>query len=82
MKKIVGDWRTILILENDEPKKICKLGQRDKCCPWLVMGEQFECWRMNYPNNISIAERIKLGTMNAKGKECNWDKLSNSIKKE
>lgn len=81
MRKIIGDFNTVLILEKDEPKMICRLGQGEKCCPWLVGGANgFECWRMNYPSNSSISHRIDEGTMNAKGKECDWDKVAKKSK--
>ena len=78
MKRIVGDWSTKVILEGDEPKTICKLGQGEKCCAYLVCGEDgFECVRMNYPANASIIDRLEKGTMNAKGKGewkgCAWE---------
>ena len=77
MKKIVGDFNTVLVLEGDEPKKICRLGQGEKCCPWLVCGSNgFECFRMNYPSNTIISKRVEEGTMNAKGKECDWYKTA------
>lgn len=75
MKKIVGDSNTVLILEGDEPKRICRLGQGAECCPYLVGGGDhgLMCFRMNYPDNASIMHRIDQGEMNAKGKPCDWD---------
>lgn len=79
MRKEVGDWNTVLFLEGDETKEICKLGQGEACCPFLVCGGNgFECWKMNYPNNMTIYSRIDKGTMNAKGKGCSgeeWNSL-------
>lgn len=74
MIKIIGDFSTRIILEGSEPKDICKLGQKEKCCAFLVCGgEGFECMRMDYPNNSPIFKRIEEGTMNAKG-EGMWEK--------
>jgi len=73
MKKIIGDFTTEILMENDEPETICRLGQGDKCCAFLVMSpDGFECIRMSYPNNFSIFTRLKNGTMNARG-EGGWD---------
>jgi len=79
MKKIIGDWSTEVLLEGEEPKEICKLGQGSKCCAFLVVGGKgFECIRMSYPNNSTIFSRLEKGTMNAKGeggwKGCAWEK--------
>ncbi len=73
MKKIVGDWTTEVKLSADEAKSICRLGQMEKCCAFLVMSSiGFECIRMSYPNNSTIFDRLKKGTMNAKG-EGGWE---------
>ena len=73
MKIIEEDWSTLIELEGDEPKDICKLGQGNRCCAWLVVSsEGFECLRMDYPNNTSIDTRIRNGTIAAKG-EGGWD---------
>lgn len=77
MKKVTGDFSTEIILEGDEPTVICKLGQGSECCAFLVAGSSgFACIRMNYPENISIYERLKDGTMNSKGwggwEGCPW----------
>ena len=78
MKKIVGDYSTVIELENEEPKETCKLGQGESCCAFLVCGTNgFECWRMNYPSNTTIFNRLEKGEMNAKGeglwKGCPWE---------
>jgi hypothetical protein len=38
MEKIVGDWSTEVKLNDEEAKEICKLGQLEKCCAFLVMA--------------------------------------------
>lgn len=71
MKKIVGDWSTEIILSKEEAKSICKLGQKEKCCAFLVISSKgFECIRMSHPANSTIFERLEKGTMNAKGEGC------------
>ena len=73
MKKIVGDWTTEVKLSADEAKSICRLGQMEKCCAFLVMSSTgFECIRMSYPDNSTIFDRLKKGTMTAKG-EGGWE---------
>jgi hypothetical protein len=78
MKVKVGDWSTKVEMSADEAKEMCKLGQGEKCCAFLVMGKEFECIRMSYPMNGSIFTRLEDGTMNAKGKGewegCFWYK--------
>ena len=71
MEKIVGDWSTEIRLSAEEAKNICRLGQMEKCCAFLVVGGNgFECIRMSYPANSTIFKRLKEGTMNAKGEGC------------
>lgn len=78
MEKIIGDWSTEIRLTGDEVKEICRLGQGEKCCAFLVAGGNgFECIRMSYPANGHIFERLEKGTMNAKGQGrwegCPWE---------
>lgn len=78
MEKVVGDYSTEVKLSIDEAKDICRLGQMEKCCAFLVMSPTgFECIRMSYPANGTIFDRLKEGTMNAKGKGgwegCAWE---------
>jgi hypothetical protein len=77
MKKVIGDWSTMVELTGEEAKSICRLGQGSPCCAFLVVGAGgFECIRMAYPMNASIFTRLEDGTMNAKGeggwKGCAW----------
>jgi len=78
MEKIIGEWSTIVKMTNDEAKDICRLGQGEKCCAFLVVSrEGFECLRMAYPDNSSIFSRLENGTMKAKGEGrwagCPWE---------
>ena len=78
MNKIIGDDHTEIILDADEAKSICRVGQGSECCAFLVMGgDGFECIRMSYPINATIFTRLEEGTMNAKGegrwKDCPWE---------
>ena len=81
MDKLIGDYSTLVKMTTDEAKDICKLGQGEECCAFLVMGDGFECIRMCYPANGSIFTRLEKGTMNAKGEGewegCAWEKESN-----
>ncbi len=79
MKKMIHNFATEVLLEGTEPKDICKLGQGEQCCAFLVCSSKgFECIRMSYPANSLIFERLEKGTMNAKGKgewkNCPWVK--------
>lgn len=78
MKKVMHDFATEVFLEDTEAKDICRLGQGEKCCAFLVAGGKgFECIRMNYPTNATIFDRLDAGTMNAKGRggweKCAWE---------
>lgn len=78
MKKIISDWSTEIILTGNEPRDICKLGQGEETCAFLVGGSRgFECWKLSFPNNASIYDRLDKGTMNAKGEGgwpgCPWE---------
>ena len=76
MRTEVRDWNTVHYLSGDEAKEICKLGQGKECCAFLVSGIEFECWRMNYPNNSILFKRLKEGSTTAKGRGewpgCPW----------
>jgi hypothetical protein len=78
MKKVVGEWSTEVKLTVGEAKSICKFGQGEKCCAFLVIGHSgFECIRLSYPANSQIFTRLESGTMNAKGEGgwsgCAWE---------
>jgi len=79
MKKKTGAFNTILILSYEEAEGLCGLGKGEKRCPFLVNSSgTWECYKMNYPGNGPILQKIKEGTMKAKGdscKDCNWDFL-------
>jgi len=73
MEKVIHDSATEIKLSLEEAKDICRIGQGEKCCAFLVMAPGgFECIRMSYPMNGSIFSRLKEGTMNAKG-EGGWE---------
>jgi len=78
MKKVVSDWSTDVILHGREPEDICKLGQGSECCAFLTVGSDgFVCVRMNTSFSANIFDRLKAGTMNAKGEGgwagCAWE---------
>lgn len=77
MEKIERWDATEIKLSAEEVKDICRLGQMEKCCAFLVMSPTgFECIRMSYPNNSTIFSRLEKGLMNAQGKGgwegCPW----------
>lgn len=78
MKKIVGDFSTVIQLDVDEAKSICKLGQMSECCAFLVCGTNgFSCMRTAPGISSTIFKRLEEGTMNAKGRGkwegCPWE---------
>lgn len=75
MKKIANG---LVMLTDEEVKTVCKLGQMEKCCAFLVAGgDGFECVKMTHPANATIRARLDKGTMNAKGRGswagCAWE---------
>jgi hypothetical protein len=78
MKKIVGDWSTIVKMTADEAKNICNLSKGSECCAFLVVSASgFECGRMDSQISMTIFDRLEKGTTNAKGeggwKDCAWE---------
>jgi hypothetical protein len=69
-------WRLVSIhgevkLSAEEAKQICRLGQLDKCCAFLVMSPTgFECVLMEPAIRSQILKRLEAGTFNAKGTGC------------
>jgi hypothetical protein len=76
MEKITTDDTTRLFLTPEEAKTICRLGQGSNCCPFLTVSEDFVYVRMDYPFNVYIHQRIREGTMKAKGGPCDWDRMA------
>lgn len=73
MEKIIEDFSTEVRLSGDEAESICKLGQCEECCAFLAADSSgFNCIRMAYPLNSTIFDRLKKGTINAKG-EGGWE---------
>lgn len=78
MKKVIGEWSTIVKMTHQEATVVCGLGEGPGCCAFLASGpEGFICIRMDYPTNSTIFKRLEEGTMNAKGKGgwigCAWE---------
>jgi hypothetical protein len=62
------------LLERDEVLNVCKMGQGEACCRYLVCGSKgFECAKhgefMDY-----LDGRVKAGTMVARGDNCEGKK--------
>lgn len=78
MQKAINDFSTLVKMSTEEAKEVCRLGQMDKCCAFLVMSsEGFECCRMVEGLSWPIIQLLKIGNMNAKGeggwKGCAWE---------
>lgn len=57
-------------ITDDRLREICKLGKGAKCCRYLACGANgFICLK-NQPEAATIALRIKQGTFNATGDNC------------
>ena len=72
MEKIIGDFGTLIKMDVEEATKVCRLGQGEKCCAFLVMGTTFECCRMVSAFSMQIFNRLGQGSMKAKG-EGGWE---------
>lgn len=63
--KKIGDGKL-----NDHVKDVCKIGQGNACCRYLVMGGGgFECAKHSSLRNV-LDERVKSKTINAQGDNC------------
>ena len=55
------------VIEVSQAAEICNLGKGEKCCAYLIMGSDgFECAK-GTGFQPGIDERLKEGTMKAKG---------------
>lgn len=55
-------------LTNDQAKGICKVGQGEDCCIYLLMGPKgWECAKSDKKIKAQLHERWLAGTTNAKG---------------
>lgn len=49
-------------------KSVCKIGQREKCCRYLIMGQDgFECAK---ETSLKTTIDLRVNTMNAQGDNC------------
>ncbi len=63
-------------ISDSDVKEVCRIGQGEKCCAYLVVGGKgFECVK-NCDGGV-ISARLKAGTMRAKSKGgwkgCHWE---------
>lgn len=73
MEKIEYPSGTLVNLNGEEVKNICKLGQDDKCCAYLVMGaDGFQCAKKEATMGEQISGRLILGILKHKG-EGSWE---------
>lgn len=56
-------------IPEDYVEQTCKLGQGEDICAFLMMTEGFECAKGTEVEPV-IRQRLDLGTMNAKGDNC------------
>jgi len=69
MKVEVHDFHTEVFLSKNEVLELCKPGEGNNTCIWLVVGPKgLECTYLNKP--ISLLERWKKGLTNAKRDGC------------
>ena len=52
-------------------KDVCKIGQGNDCCRYLVMAPTgFECAKLDLSLKLTLDQRVRIGSMNAKGDNC------------
>ena len=69
MKVQVNDWSTDGFPTNKEMEDVCKIGQGDETCIWLVCGANgFECSCNHKPH--ALLERWRKGMTIAKRDGC------------
>lgn len=56
-------------MDLGQAKDICKLGQAEECCRYLMVGEGFECAKLTKLKK-TIDAKVKAGTFNAQGDNC------------
>jgi hypothetical protein len=76
--KTVHECTTDVSMTADEAKTVCRLGQGEACCAFLVCGaDGFACARMTGMMSGHIMDRLDAGTMIAKGgggwAGCAWE---------
>jgi hypothetical protein len=55
---------------NEQVKNVCKIGQGNACCRYLVIGAQgFECVR-DTEMKVYLDARVAMETMVARGDNC------------
>lgn len=73
MEKIEYPSGILVNLDAEETRKICKLGQGEKCCAYLVMGaDGFQCSKKESTLSEQISGRLILGILKHKG-EGSWE---------
>lgn len=59
-----------MILTSDHIKNVCKIGQGELTCSYLLMGaDGYRCCKGTEIENI-ILQRLAAGTMKSKGDNC------------
>lgn len=56
-------------MNQEHVDNVCRIGQGEACCAYLMMGNGFECGKGG-PADRTIRSRLKAGTMTAKGDNC------------
>jgi hypothetical protein len=79
-----GATRSSVLLEDNKPNRVnqhvinvCKLGQGNECCRYLVMGSLgFECAK-NTSMRSTIDNRVDMNAMVAQGNNCEGQPMEN-----
>ena len=75
-------YKTYLCKMNDQVKNICKAGQGNACCRYLVIGTMgFECVR-DADLKAYLDARVAMETMVARGDNCSGKTVEELNKKD
>lgn len=78
MKLRISDWYTDGYPTKDEIERVCKIGQGDDTCVWLVCGaEGFECSCCHKP--VHLLKQWEAGQTIAKRNGCNTMNSINTV---
>ena len=71
MLEIRQKSRPDLCTVKDQLKAVCKIGQGEDCCRYLLVGGNgFECGKVDQQTKSTIDLRVEIGGMLSKGDNC------------
>ena len=62
-------------MNADTAMKVCRLGQGEKCCAFLMFNTEFICGKSIHSIKSNIEARLKAGAIVAKG-QGDWEECT------